>query len=125
VERIIIPDSTIALDYMLQKFTNIVSNFTVYPDNMRRNLEKTMGLVFSQALLLALTRKGTSREEAYQMVQNAAMQVWETGEAFQSIVMSSEAFRKHLTDDEIAICFDTKAHMRHVNFIFERVGLID
>lgn len=123
VERIIIPDSTIALDYMLHKFTNIVSNFTVYPDNMRHNLEKTKGLVFSQALLLALTRKGVSREEAYRMVQDAAMQVWETGEAFQAVVMKSEALRRNLTDEEITICFNIEAHQRRVEFIFKRAGL--
>ncbi len=123
VERIIIPDSTIALDYILNKFTNIVTNLIVYPENMMMNLEKTRGLVFSQSLLLALTRKGITREDSYQHVQVCAMQVWEKGGDFKTILKESEQIKKLLTEEEIENCFNLKKNLSNVNLIFKRVGL--
>ncbi|MFQ5602550.1 MAG: adenylosuccinate lyase [bacterium] len=123
VERIIIPDSTTALDYMLHKFTGIIANLIVYPENMLNNIHKTNGLVFSQSLLLALTRKGLTREEAYALVQGAAMKVWNSGKDFQSVVLADESISKWLSDEEVARCFDLKNHLRNVQVIFDRLGL--
>src|SRR5699024_5508060 len=77
-ERIILPDATIALNYMLNRFSNVVKNLTVFPENMRRNIDKTFGVIFSQRVLLALIEKGLSREDAYGIVQPLAMEAWET-----------------------------------------------
>ncbi len=124
VERIIIPDSTIALDYMLHKLADILANLIVYPDNMLRNLQQTNGLVFSQSVLLALTRKGVLREEAYRVVQRCAMEVWQNGGEFKSVLLDNPDVRKHLSEDEIAGCFDLEHNLRHVDFIFKRAGLL-
>ena len=123
VERIIIPDSTIALDYMLHKFVTIMKNLSVYPENMLRNVDKTQGLVFSQALLLALTRKEIPREKAYQLVQNVAMRVWREGGSFKSAVREDTQIREYLSDFEIEHCFDLENSLRNVDFILKRVGL--
>ncbi|MFQ5648837.1 MAG: adenylosuccinate lyase [bacterium] len=123
VERIIIPDSTIALDYILHKFTNIVATLVVYPETMKKNLETTRGIVFSQALLLALIKKGISREEAYKHVQACAMQAWEQGGNFKDIVKSSGQIKQYVSDSEIESCFNLNKNLRHVDFIFGRVGL--
>ncbi|RMF69137.1 MAG: adenylosuccinate lyase [Calditrichaeota bacterium] len=124
VERIIIPDSTIALDYMLHKLADILANLIVYPDTMLRNLQQTNGLVFSQSVLLALTRKGVLREEAYRVVQRCAMEVWQNGGEFKSVLLDNPDVRKHLSEDEIAGCFDLEHNLRHVDFIFKRAGLL-
>jgi adenylosuccinate lyase len=123
VERIIIPDSTMALDYMLYKITDVVENLVVYPENMRRNLQTTRGLIFSQAVLLALTKKGMSREEAYQIVQTHAMSVWNSAGDFKSAIQNDELVRKWLTPEEIESCFDLNKQLQHVDFIFKRVGV--
>jgi adenylosuccinate lyase len=123
VERIIIPDSTMALDYMLYKITDIVENLVVYPENMRRNLQTTRGLIFSQAVLLALTKKGVSREEAYQIVQTHAMSVWNSAGDFKSTIQNDELVRKWLTPEEVESCFDLNKQLQHVDFIFKRVGV--
>ncbi|MFQ6113053.1 MAG: adenylosuccinate lyase [bacterium] len=123
VERIIIPDSTIALDYMLNKFTNIIENLIVYPENMKRNLEKTKGLVFSQSVLLALANKGMSREEAYRLVQERAMEVWNSGGDFREAILSDQKIRKWLSQEEIEDCFDLNKNLRNIDYIFNRVGL--
>lgn len=124
VERIILPDSTIALDYMLQQFARIIENLIVYPENMMRNLSITKGLVFSQALLLALTNKGVTREKAYQFVQNKAMEVWNSDRHFKAAVLADKEIASYLTQDEIEKCFDLKKNLRHVDYIFKRVGLL-
>ncbi len=123
VERIIIPDSTTALDYMLHKMTNIITNLIVYPQNMVKNIEKTFGLVYSQGLLLALTKKGITREEAYELVQNRSLEVWNSGGDFKSVVLSDDQIRKWLSEEEIDKCFDLKNNLRNVDFIFKRIGL--
>ena len=123
VERVVVPDSCILLDYMLAQFTKIVDKLLVYPENMKRNLDKTNGLVFSQEILLALTRKGMKREEAYKIVQDRAMKVWESGENFRELLGKSSDVMKLLTDAEIAETFDPNRSLKHVDYIFERVGL--
>lgn len=123
VERVILPDSTIALDYMLYQFTRIVSNLLVYPENMRRNLEKTGGLIFSQALLLALAKAGKTREEAYALVQKHAMNAWQGKVDFKAAVLSDPEISATLGQDEIEQCFDLGRNLRHVDTIFQRVGL--
>lgn len=123
VERIIIPDSTIALDYIAARLQSIVANLVVYPEHMLANIHKTNGLVFSQAVLLTLARKGVSREEAYQYVQRNAMHVWENGGDFQSLLTQDADIREHLSPEEIAACFDLDKYLQNVDFIFERVGL--
>ena len=123
VERIIIPDSTIVLDYMLHRFKNVVSNLVVYPEKMLENLHMTNGLIFSQAILLALTKKGITREEAYQLVQGNAMEVWQSGEDFREKVLCDDGIGIHLNKAEIESCFDLDENLKNVDFIFRRIGL--
>jgi len=123
VERITVPDSTALLDYMLHLMTDIIANLAVYPENMLTNLEKTNGLIFSQALLLALTRKGVTREEAYRLVQTRALEVWSSGASFKTALLQDDEIKEHLSDDEIDRCFDLKRNLQHVDYIFKRVGL--
>ncbi len=124
VERIIIPDSTILVDYMLNKFIKIIDNLLVYPENMKINLEKMGGLVFSQAVLLELTKKGMLREKAYQLVQQCAMEVWKTGKSFKELLFHQSEIMSALTQQEIEDCFDLQIHLRNVDKIFERVGIV-
>lgn len=123
VERIIIPDSTVALDYMLYRFTNIITNLVVYPGKMLTNLHMTNGLIFSQAILLELARKGRTREEAYRLVQKRATKVWDAGGDFKEQVLSDAEIRSHLSEEEIEACFDLDKNLANVDFIFKRVGL--
>lgn len=122
-ERIILPDATIALNYMLNRFANIVKNLTVFPENMKRNMERTFGLIYSQRVLLSLIDKGMSREEAYDLVQPKAMEAWETQVPFRSLVEAEEQITSKLTSAEIKDCFDYNYHIKHVDMIFERLGL--
>ena len=121
VERVILPDSTILLDYLLAKTTNLVENMFVYPGRMRENLDLLKGLIFSGQLLLDLVEKGASREEAYRWVQRNAMQVWETGEDFRSLAERDEDIRRYLKPDEIARVFNVERYLKHVDEIFRRV----
>lgn len=121
VERVILPDSTILIDYMLSRFTGIIKNLMVYPDRMRHNLEITKGLIFSQQILLELARCGVSREDAYRMVQRQAMRVWEQGLDFKSLVLEDPDIRTHLDKEKIARIFDVAYHVKHVDTIFKRV----
>jgi len=123
VERIILPDSTIAMDYMLYIFTNIVEKMFVYPEKMIKNLNITGGLFFSEGILLTLASKGLSREESYKLVQRNAMKVWEEGADFKQQILSDPDIRKHLTEEEINDIFDLKKCTRNVDVIFERLGL--
>ncbi|MFX3618800.1 MAG: adenylosuccinate lyase [Sporolactobacillus sp.] len=124
-ERIILPDATSALDYMLHRFSNIIENLTVFPENMRRNMRRTFGLPFSQHVLLALIEKGLSREAAYDIVQPNAMKSWETETSFKEIVEGDARITSKLSQKEIDACFDETYHLKNVNFIFERLGLND
>lgn len=122
-ERIILPDATIALDYMLNRFTNIVKNLTVFPENMKKNMDRTLGLIYSQRVLLALIDTGMTREEAYDLVQPKAMEAWEKQVPFRSLIEADEVITSRLTKDQIADCFDYNYHLKHVDTIFERLGL--
>jgi adenylosuccinate lyase len=122
-ERVILPDATIALNYMLNRFGAIIENLTVFPENMKRNIDRTYGVIFSQRVLLALIDKGLSREEAYDLVQPNAMEAWETETHFQELVKSEPRFTALLTNDEIEGCFDYTYHLKNVDLIFDRIGL--
>ena len=122
-ERIIIPDGTILLDYMLSRFANLIENLVVYEDNMLENINKTFGLVFSQRLLLMLIEKGLVREEAYDTVQPLAMKAWREKRMFRELVDADSTLTSHLTKEEIDDAFDLKHHTRQVETIFKRVGL--
>lgn len=121
VERIILPDSTILLDYLLDKTASLIANLRVYPQRMRENLELTRGLVFSGQLLLDLIQKDVPREEAYLWVQEDAMQAWETGKDFREIVRGDQRILAALSAAELDATFDLKRQLRHVDAIFARV----
>jgi adenylosuccinate lyase len=123
VERVILPDATQLINYMLNRFGNIVKNLTVFPDNMKRNMERTFGLIYSQRVLLKLIDKGLSREEAYDTVQPRAMQAWEEQRSFRELIESDEKVKAMLTAEEIDDCFDYSWHLKHVDTIFDRLGL--
>jgi adenylosuccinate lyase len=123
VERIILPDATILLDYMLNRFGNIVKNLSVFPENMRRNMLKTYDVPFSGRVLTKLIDKGLSREQAYDLVQPNAMKAWEEQISFREIVEHSPEITSKLSSAEIADCFDPSWHLKHVETIFERLNL--
>ncbi|HMM80749.1 MAG TPA: adenylosuccinate lyase [Pyrinomonadaceae bacterium] len=120
-ERIVLPDSSAATDYILAKATSLLDTLVVYPENMLRNLELTGGLVFSGQLLLALTQKGVSREDAYVLAQRNAMKVWDEGGTFKDRVENDTDITSHLSPDEIGRVFDVKYYLRNVEKVFERV----
>jgi len=123
VERVIIPDSCILLDYMLATFTNIIDTLIVYPDNMKKNLELTNGLIFSQSVLLALTKNGMKREDAYAAVQKHAMDVWQSRKDFKQLLQSDKTIVSYMKNGELDELFDLKKSIRNVDYIFERVGI--
>ncbi len=123
VERIVLPDATILLDYMLHRFSGVVEKLMVYPENMKENMEKTHGLVYSQRLLLMLIGKGLSREAAYDTVQPLAMQAWEEKRPFRELVEAHATIKNNLLSEEIDEAFDINHHTRRVDEIFTRVGL--
>lgn len=125
VERIILPDTTTLIDYMLKKFTGIVANLHVYPENMRRNMDKSRGLIFSQRVLLKLIDKGLLRETAYDLVQKNAMRAWEEEKSFKELIATEPAVQQHLTSSDLDDCFDLKHHLIHVDGIFTRLGLTE
>lgn len=122
-ERIILPDATIALDYMLNRFSNIVKNLTVFPENMKRNINRTYGVIFSQRVLLKLIDKGLSRETAYDLVQPKAMEAWEEGKSFRSLIEADNDMTDALNSEDLDDCFDYTYHLKNVEQIFERIGL--
>jgi adenylosuccinate lyase len=121
-ERIILPDATTLLDYMLDRFSKIIENLVVYPEHMKENIDRTFGLVFSQRVLLKLIDTGMSREKAYDMVQPLAMQAWKERRPFRELVEASEIAHALDTSD-IADAFDLMYHTRQVDTIFKRLGL--
>ncbi|MDD5690280.1 MAG: adenylosuccinate lyase [Candidatus Omnitrophica bacterium] len=123
VERIIFPDSTLALDYMLNKFIEVVSGLKVYPDNMLTNLAKTRGLIFSQRVLIALMNKGLGRTQAYDLVQKAAMQTWKGTGNFKDNLLAVPGAARYLSAKELDKIFDLDFYLRNVNKIFKKVGL--
>jgi adenylosuccinate lyase len=121
VERVIGPDSTILIDYMLHRLSRIVKNLVVYPDHMIENLNKMKGLIYSQQALLKLADLGLERQAAYEMVQRNALKVWNTGRDFQSLLLEDKEIRKHLTKKDIAEIFSLDYHLKNVEGIFQRV----
>lgn len=123
VERVILPDSTINVDYCIRKFTNIIDKLLVYPEAMLENLNKTGGLIFSQRILIALVGKGVLREDAYKWVQRNAMKRWLQKEDFRTNIGRDEDIAKYLTQEEIDECFKVDYFLRHVDMIMARFGL--
>lgn len=122
-ERVILPDATIALNYMLNRFSNIVKNLTVFPENMKRNMDSTLGLIYSQRVLLTLIDKGMAREAAYDIVQPCAMEAWENQTHFRKIVEANDTITSHLSKEDLDDCFDYNHHLQQVDMIFNRLGL--
>ena len=122
-ERVIVPDATIALDYMLAKLEFLVRTLNVYPKQMRKNLNLTHGLVHSQQALLLLTEKGVTREEAYKMVQRNAMRCWETGEDLKDLLLADKAVATWISAKELDKAFDLSCHFKDVNRTFKLLGL--
>jgi adenylosuccinate lyase len=121
VERIIVPDSTILMDYMLARFTGLVDRLFVYPKNMERNMALSRGLFHSEAVMLALVEKGIARETAYQYVQRNAMASWKGAGGLQELVGKDPFISQHLKKSEIAACFNPKYYLRHLDQIYRRV----
>ncbi len=122
VERVILPDSTIALDYMFNKFIPILEGLLVYPKNMITNLTKTRGLIYSQRILLDLMKKGLTRDDAYAIIQRCAMQVWQETSDFKDVLKRDRKLRKHIGPGAIDACFDIKYYIRHRDKILKRIG---
>jgi adenylosuccinate lyase len=120
-ERMIGPDATVTLDFALARLTGVVDKLVVYPENMKRNLDRLGGLVHSQRLLIALTQKGASREDSYRLVQRNAMPVWRGEGDFQKLLKKDPDVKKYLSDAEIDEQFDLGYHLKHVDTIFKRV----
>lgn len=123
-ERIIAPDATALLDYMLNRFNSILSNLTVFPENMLKNINATYGVIFSQRFMLKLIEKGWSREQAYDTVQPNAIKSWENKISFKELMEADEKVTSTLTQEEIDDCFDPMYQIRNVDTIFKRVGLL-
>lgn len=123
VERIILPDATMLLNYMLNRFGNIVKNLQVFPENMQRNMRSTYNVPFSGRVMTKLIDKGMSREQAYDTVQPRAMQAWEEQRDFKAIVSETSAITELLSADEIEDAFNPSWHLKHVDTIFQRLGL--
>lgn len=123
VERLILPDSSILIDYMLRKLTDVVEGMAVYPDRMRANLDRLKGLVMSEHVMLALVDKGMGKDEAYRTVQAVAMRAFESGGDFREMITQEPAVKERLTEEEIGACFDCEGHLKRVEEAYRRVGL--
>jgi adenylosuccinate lyase len=123
VERVVLPDSTTLLDYMLIKLADVVEKLLVYPERMKTNLEASKGLIYSQAILLALTKKGLTREASYAIVQRTAMQTWATPKTFKELLLEEPEVMKYLTRAEIDELFVIDTHLKQVNNTFKKVGI--
>ncbi len=123
VERVIIPDSCIVLDYILADMTRILDTLLVYPEHMLENLNRTHGLIFSQEVLLALIQKGLKREDAYRIVQEEAMKVWNERKDFKQLLLANEVVMNHLTSKELDELFNPERSLKNVDYIFQRIGL--
>jgi len=124
VERIILPDSTILLDYMMARLAGVIEGLVVYPENMLRNMDVFGGVIFSQAVLLKLVDKGLSREDSYKLVQENAMKAWnKAGGNFRDNLKSDERVVKHLSTSEIESCFDPAAYLKNIDYVFERAEI--
>jgi len=123
VERVILPDSTLLVHYLLYQMTRITEGLLVYPDRMRENMDRSYGLMFSQRVLLALTAKGLPRQAAYELVQKHAMRAWRERRPFRDLLAGDPEVMGHLSESELDACFDPSWHLRNVDAIFHRVGL--
>jgi adenylosuccinate lyase len=121
VERGIAPDATVHLDFALRRLTGLIDKLVVYPENMRRNLDRLGGLIHSQRVMLALTQKGMAREEAYAAVQRNAMPVWRGEGDFLTLLQKDKAVTTRLSKSELAELFDLGHHTKHIDTIFKRV----
>jgi adenylosuccinate lyase len=121
VERVIGPDSTILVDFMLHRLTRMVKTLAIYPERMRENLNRLRGLIYSQQILLKLSSLGLGRQEAYELVQRSALKVWETGKEFKTLLKEDPEIRKHVSDKELEDLFSLEYHLKHVDDVFERV----
>ncbi|MEK7841996.1 MAG: adenylosuccinate lyase [Deltaproteobacteria bacterium] len=121
VERVIAPDATILVDFMLTRMTGLVRDLVVYPENMKENLNKLNGLIFSQGVLLALIEKGAAREDAYQIVQRNAMKAWKEKKEFKELLLKDKEVTERLSKKDIEACFDISRHVKNVDYIFKRV----
>jgi len=124
VERIILPDSTILMNYMLNKMIPLIENLLVYPEKMMQNIELTNGLVFSQVVLLELSKKGISREKSYTLVQRNAMECWKSKKPFAELILADEEIREFLTEEKIGNIFSYERYYKNVDFIFDRIGIL-
>ena len=121
VERVIGPDATIVLDFMLGRFTGLIDKLVVYPERMLANLYMTHGVIFSQMVLLSLIEKGTTREDAYAVVQKNAMKSWQEGIDFKLLLAQDELVKKYLSKNDLDGIFDVNNFLKNLDFIFERV----
>lgn len=121
VERVIGPDATIVLDFMLGRFTGLMDKLVVYPERMTANLNMTHGVIFSQMVLLALIEKGTTREDAYAIVQKNAMTSWRDGIEFRQLIAQDASVRKHLNEKDLDAIFNVNNFLKHLDYIFDRV----
>ncbi|NEO58249.1 MAG: adenylosuccinate lyase [Okeania sp. SIO3B5] len=124
VERVILPDACILTHFMLKETTNLVKNLLVYPENMKRNMNVYGGVIFSQRVLLALVEKGMIREDAYEIVQSCAHQAWNQPNGnFQDLICKNEEIQSKLSEAEVAACFDPKHHLKHLDDVYQRLGI--
>jgi adenylosuccinate lyase len=121
VERVIIPDSAILIDYMLNRLKGIISGLHVYPENMLFNMDRSFGLYNSQKVLIALTQKGLSREAAYEMVQRNAMKSWADREQFKGMLLGDKDVTRIMSQEEIEVLFDVKNYLRNIDFLYKRI----
>ena len=124
-ERMILPDSCLALDYILNLFTSVMSGLQVFPKRMKKNLELTKGLVFSQRVMLALIEKGLSRQKAYELVQRNAMKAWKGNRSFLTLLKHDSEVMAAIKPKELEAIFDYQYYLGHVNEIFNRLGLTE
>jgi adenylosuccinate lyase len=123
VERVILPDSTILLDFMLSQLTDIISGLHVYPKRMLENLEQSGGLAFSSRVLVEMVKQGADRQKAYESIQACAMTTWKTGKSFQELLQQDPVVTRYLSGKRLERCFDYTDNLRNVNRIFKRIGL--
>ena len=123
VERVIVPDSTIILDYMLKKAETLISKLVVNEEKMLENIGYTKGIVYSQHIMLELIKKGATRLESYDIIQKAALKAYETEEEFKDILLKEDEMSKYMTSEEIEKCFNLEYHMRHIDEAFKNIGL--
>ncbi|MFH1867928.1 MAG: adenylosuccinate lyase [Candidatus Omnitrophota bacterium] len=124
VERIIIPDSTILIDYMLNTMTDMIEHLIIYPESMKNNLNKTGGLIYSQRVMIGLIRSGLSREKAYRLVQKNAMETWKSGKDFKGLLINDKEVTGLLKPYQVDKCFDLHYYLRNIQKVFKRVGLV-